>query len=119
MIWTALYIVQGQFMGEAQFASPVRPHSFTFVCPTCGELWARIAVSGPGEPYWRVTPVSCENHSPEGVQEWGRVPGSILDRLGIRQTELSRLSAAQAIDNLPPALLAREIELGCRWHEIP
>lgn len=118
MTWTALYFIHGQFMGEAQFASPFRPHSFTFVCPSCGELWARIVVQGPADPYWQVLPASCEQHVPEGVQEWGRVPGSILDRLGVHKSQLSVLAWPQALEHLPAAVLRREVELGCQWHNI-
>lgn len=47
------FIIEGKFRGTAErqfqveYARSVRPASYSFFCPVCGEVWALCPVIGP------------------------------------------------------------------------
>lgn len=116
---TASYFLRNTLLGQSSFSASIRPHSFVLVCPVCGEAWGRVLVTDTGnfKPYWEVRAVCCEKHSPQGVPEWGRVPGSFLAGFGVEASDLSPYDAALAVDNLPVSMLQREFFLHLSFNE--
>jgi hypothetical protein len=98
----AEFFVQGRYLGsglvEEQFhgtAGVCRPRSKVFVCPTCGDLWARIVVEGA-----KHFPLShpCEKHEARGFYDM--IPGSVYEPW---ETKL--------LEAYPRELLLRETKL--------
>jgi hypothetical protein len=81
--------------------------SHAFFCSTCGKLWASIECSD-ADKVWEVAAVPCPRHKPQGVADWGSVPGSFLLRSG-KQQDMSPMHWARAIENLPAAVLDWEL----------
>ena len=73
------------------------------VCPTCGEVWFRVSSGRPGD--WRGFTWPCEKCPPWPFDD--SIPGSVLSLL-----------ASQALDFLPPAVLAREFNIHMKLYEI-
>ncbi len=107
---TANHFCGKAHLGEAAFADPGKvAYSLAYFCPRCGDIWYRIVVTyDDGAPAaWDVAQVPCLSHTPGGVQDWSRIPGTITDAF-LNQHLLSRMWWARALENLPPAALKRE-----------
>ncbi len=111
---TAHYFLGTRLLGTSRFNNPnCRPRSEVLVCTTCGETWGRIVVAASS---WAVREVPCEKHVPLGVSDWGCIPGSFLQNsLHARMTSV--MMWASVIEHLPPAVLARELEMAIRHYE--
>lgn len=70
------------------------PYSYAYLCPVCGEVWARSGVEHP-QSRWHSLQRACRNHA-EGLE----VPGSIWQSW---EPEFNT--------SLPPELLRAELEL--------
>lgn len=71
-----------------------------FFCPECGEVWARLFISGGKHRYYCQP---CEKH---GHPFWA---GALL--------QFDRKYIWHTIHNIPPAILAREIDLTLQHSE--
>ena len=83
-------------IGSLSESGPALPRWFgnhAFVCPTCGELWARVWVAADE---WRGYTFPCAKCPPWPLCD--SVPGSVLEILG-----------GDNLDYLPPAVLRREL----------
>jgi len=114
----ALYFLHGKLLGQSEFPCQFTPHSLAYFCPTCGEVWARVVVTHGGKPsYWSVEHVACEKHTPQGVPEWGAIPGTFCSARDSRRERLSIMWWGRALEHLPPAVLQREFDLTLRHFE--
>ncbi len=102
---TIHYLLAGNLLAASP--APGR-RSFAYFCSTCGEIWGRVWAVGVDE--WDVETVACEEHRPQGVIDWSRVPGSFLSRQ-FRSAYSPRSHQAISVEHLPPAVLRRELEL--------
>ncbi len=112
---TALYFLHNKLVDQATFKCDFTPHSLAYFCPTCGEIWGRIMVDGGG--YWSVEPASCEKHTPQGVPEWGKIPGAFCTSIDNRRQNLSVMWWGRALEHLPPTILQREFMLTLNHYE--
>ena len=112
---TALYFAHGKLLGQSEFQCTILPHNLAYFCPTCGEVWGRIAITGGG--YWSVEHVCCEKHTPKGVPEWSKLPGCFLTSSDSRRSMLSVMWWGRALEHLPTAVLQREFELTLAHYE--
>lgn len=77
MPYTQHFIIEGRYLGACDrritfaHAEAVPPLSFAYVCPVCGELWARAAIEGRQYMVWTLP---CRKHPTHRMA----VPGSIL-----------------------------------------
>jgi hypothetical protein len=115
--YTAVYFLANRSVGTSQILSHIYPHSVVYVCPTCGEAWGRIFISGGESQYWEMEPTPCEKHQPSGVQDWGRVPGSLIVGTEISKRDMRVTAWGRAIEHLPEGLLKREFDLNANWYE--
>jgi hypothetical protein len=79
--YTRHFIIEGKYLG----ASPCRevalhgtmapPDSFAYLCPACGEVWAKAPVTATGEATTRFVPLSraCRKHFGHSLA----APGSV------------------------------------------
>lgn len=118
----AWYFISGSPALASSIESQFAPSSQIFICATCGEPWAKVFIEGQT---WRVTSAPCRQHSWQGVQDFERIPGSILSRL-VSKDFVGSGDWGIVIEHLPPALLQRELSLYIehflkeqRNHEIP
>lgn len=88
--------------------------SFAYFCTTCGEIWARAWSSTSAE--WDVEVAPCTEHRPQGVADWGRIPGSLLHPR-TRSADLPRWAQSISLEHLPPAVLRRELEVHLNYAE--
>lgn len=110
----ASYFLGSRLLGVSSFTTPnCLPHSEAFFCATCGDLWGRVLVDGSA---WSVHTIPCEKHAPTGVPDWGAVPGSFLPNRLFAET-VSVMFWATVLEHLPPAVLARELEIAIRHFE--
>ena len=64
-MFTQAFIIEGRFLGEASrgkgfvHATLSRPASLLYVCPRCGDVWARFPVQGPGRDSWQIMAKPC------------------------------------------------------------
>jgi hypothetical protein len=117
MSFTAVFFLHNRSVGTSQILAHIAPHSVVYVCPTCGEAWGRIFISGGESQYWEMEPTPCEKHRPQGVQDWGRVPGSFLVGTDIEKRNMRVTAWGRAIEHLPQELYKREFELNINWYE--
>lgn len=82
--------------------------SYIYVCPICGDVWAKVICS-KGEFF------PCRR--PCVLHEWaGMVPGSILTF--IEEPEYRHFADYFiSLDGMPPAILAYELEVHARYLE--
>ncbi len=116
MTFSVTYILGSRHMGVSPVHLAYRPHSLAYCCPTCGEVWARAVVTSDDildpKSYWEFQPVACIRHTPQGVMEWGRIPGSfLLNGLGQSAEHVSIMHRARCIDTFPRQVLLHELEL--------
>lgn len=95
----ATYLIEGEILGIIEAPPLAQPHAF--FCKTCGRIWATIETQG----IWKVVSAPCEQHSSIGVEDWNRIPGSILERDPPVQDSL------RALAHIPPRVLSRELSL--------
>lgn len=112
---TALYFIHGKLHGQSTFPCNFTPHSLAYFCPTCGEIWARIVIAE--ESYWSVEHVTCKKHRPQGVPDWGKIPGTLCASISSWRKDLSVMWWGRALEHLPPAILQREFELTLSHYE--
>ena len=91
--------------------APCALSSIAYCCTTCGEVWARIVVTGADSVIWTFEPAPCEAHEVRGVPDWGKLPGSLLPRAYNRRTDIPAMWWARALEHLPSTLLEREFWL--------
>lgn len=107
-LFTTWYFLQGTgTVGPWRIEAPQTPLSQAFVCSTCGEMWARVFVEGAS---WLINAVPCAKHTWKGVQDFNRVPGSILHVMQ-HKALVGTGEWAIVIENLPPVLFRRELRL--------
>ena len=87
-------------------------NSTAYFCRSCGEIWARC-VAGPE---WQIEQSPCPSHTPSGVADWNKIPGSLINGL-ISRDYLGTFRWASAIESLPPALIEREFMLHLDYYE--
>ena len=102
---TVRYMVGGKVLAESP-ASPTR--SYAYFCLSCGDVWARVW-STAGDS-WQVIPAPCADHAATGVQDWGYMPGSLLHQQ-VKSVTLPAWAQCISLEHLPPAILAREVEI--------
>lgn len=81
MNYTRHFIIEGKHLGAATFSEqlslegPRTPDSFAYICPVCGDLWARVPVENLSGVTSRFAPLSrtCRKHFEHSLA----VPGSI------------------------------------------
>lgn len=99
-----MYFVGNSLLDEAVIKDDFAVDSLAYFCPVCGDIWARIVASHR----WHILTWCCINHSPQGVAEWGRVSGSMLNVMNSKEF-VGRWAWASCIEYLPPAILHREL----------
>lgn len=75
----------------------VHMNSYVYLCPECGEVWARSVADIPGTRWW-ARHVPCPKHEPKGA--FYEIPGSLWFG-GERSYD----------ESFPPELLRREVRL--------
>jgi hypothetical protein len=77
-VTTATFFIGGKFFGIGNVgygynrrAGHYAPESLAYFCPTCGEIWARIAVA---DAIWQTYRAYCEQHP----APWYMPAGSII-----------------------------------------
>lgn len=115
---TSIYFLNDRQVASSSFECNTTPHSLAYLCPRCGEIWARIICVSEEfpAPHWAVSIVPCERHSPSCVADWGSIPGTLTDPFEL-SVNLSTLHWGRAIDKLPPDLLSREFHLLLNHYE--
>ena len=108
-----LFILGARIIGQTEYEASSLPRSFAYFCPTCGEVWGRIAVAdlagGPG--IWEVLHSPCERHHRAGVQDWSAIPGGFSDYSRATASELPVQYRSRAIESFPAGILQRELNL--------
>jgi len=102
--WT----IEGVEMGVATIRySLCPPHSLSYFCSLCGRQWGKVRCEGTS---WLLENRLCENHAPQPGWDVNRFPGTVCNGM-VYSHLVSALSAANALENLPPAVLRREATL--------
>lgn len=105
MSYQRAFFLEGQFKGIAEvpatdlaeLASYRRLRSTAYFCPTCGEVWARLALTYGGEEVgWEVLTSPCRKH-----------PESLLYPAG---SLISFYLNPQALELLPPDMVSWEFD---------
>lgn len=119
MRYTTHFFLQGTYLASSHLESNFRPHSMAYFCHSCGEVWARVSVSGDESPeYWEIVSSPCKQHRPTGVLDWTALPGSFLpESASLSLADMRIVAWARAIEHLPEAVLKREFELTLEWYE--
>jgi hypothetical protein len=112
---TALYFLHNKLLAQATFPCDFTPHSLAYFCPTCGEVWGRIMIDGG--KYWSVEHVACEKHLPQGIPEWGNIPGAFCTNPNSSRNNLSIMWWGRALEHLPLPILQREFALILNHYE--
>jgi hypothetical protein len=110
---TYLFRREVPILGTVKSSHPAL-NSHAFVCAGCGDVWARVV--SQTSKHFVVTASPCELHSPSSVQDWSRLPGSIL-KTAMPAEFISVLDAAIALDKVPEAVLAREVRVHLAYFE--
>jgi len=89
---SALYLINGSLLGQATFQADFTPHCLAYFCQTCGEIWARVIITG-GEatPHWTFETAPCEKHLCSGVTDWKHYPGCLCIESTCTKEHLSGL----------------------------
>lgn len=93
-------IARGNVSHDDVHGQPFPPDSFAYVCPFCGDVWAKVKVEGRPFVSWLI---SCESHPPPYA---GVVAGSLW------------LGWDRAFNLcLPREVLVREVEMHIKHFE--
>lgn len=82
MLYTRHFIIEGKHLGavttkdalaHGQLSAPL---SFTYLCPVCGDVWAKLPVESTTGSLsrWQALSASCRKHQAHSLA----VPGSVL-----------------------------------------
>jgi len=97
-----VFELQGSPCGDGE-APPVPTgwRHYLYLCPKCGDVWARVCNSSAIWEEWHARHVLCPKH-PHGVRPAGSlyVPGD-----------------HELLQALPPVLLQREFNIALEWAE--
>jgi hypothetical protein len=99
------YWVRGKYLGESArdyelvHGTLQPPESLAYFCPTCGEVWARVVVTGRPFSVWTMT---CERHAEQYRSL--TVPGTLYMSWNKDHNEA-----------LPREVLRREVILHAEW----
>jgi hypothetical protein len=77
-------VAQGSCPPEIRFGAPRAPQSLLYMCPTCGDVWARIAVEGCK---WYPIARRCKKHGPPFLLRYGDHPLNASANLAIYARE--------------------------------
>jgi len=115
---SALYLINGSLLGQATFQADFTPHCLAYFCQTCGEIWARVIITG-GEatPHWTFETAPCEKHLCSGVTDWKHYPGCLCIESTCTKERLSVMLWGRALEHLPAAVLKRELDLTINLHD--
>lgn len=101
----ALWFLNNDYLGEGEIIRELgdrRPvTSIAYLCPRCGDVWARVAVEGAS--YWFAAHASCPRCAPYHSLD---VPGSLWMGHDLRFN-----------DSMPDGLIKRELELALQAAE--
>lgn len=102
------YFIAGKYLGRANllYDKEFGPENLMFVCPVCGDPWARIIVEGSQQ--WRVITRSCGKHKAQ--EDRLGLPGSILSTNFDPEFCINRYSPC-ALHKLPIEIVRYEFNL--------
>lgn len=107
------YFINNKLFAQKNFKpGQYRSHSHIYLCPTCGEVWARVFVHDE-KTEWGCLSIPCEKHSRGPIFDTITPPGSLAMYKYHGEAHHDGVRPICLYD-FPNELLAREFLLLCK-----